>query len=76
MSSLKRKFSKSCILVINFVENKVTTLTNLMFCEIGTSLLKYFDLPLGGNSRVVEFWLSITEKFESRLVGWKRGFFL
>lgn len=55
-------------------EDTISKLANIVGCTIGSWLVKYLGLPLGGNPLQYTFWEPILPRVVRRLEGWKRAF--
>lgn len=75
ISGLKINRAKCSIAGIHIEEGEVEGLALALGCEVGRWPVKHLGLPLGGNSREVNFWSPVVEKVERRLEGWSKAYF-
>jgi hypothetical protein len=47
-------------------------LASILCCGVASLPIKYLGLPLGTKYKDSNIWMSIIEKMENRLAGWKR----
>ena len=64
-------FSKSKFGVIGVERDVVERYADLLNCKVLFLPFIYLDLPIGSNSRMVETWIPIVEKFSKKLATWK-----
>ena len=50
----------------------LSRLAALLSCKIGSTLLNYLGMPLGGPYKALSMWDPILEKIKRRLTGWKK----
>ena len=72
ISGLRVNLRKSIILGINTDGDLLHNLSTLSGCEVGVWPIRYLGLPLGGNSRKIDFWEPVVNKVAKRLDGWKK----
>jgi hypothetical protein len=63
--------SKSELVPLGQVSN-VAELANILGCRVSTLPLAYLGLPLRAGFKKKVVWNNVVEKFEKRLIGWKR----
>lgn len=51
-------------------EGRVRRMADMVGCSMGTLLVKYLGLSVGGNPRSKSFWSMVIERVEKRLDGW------
>ena len=51
MSSLSINYDKSAIIPLNYLENKVARLKDMLGCAIVSLLIQYLGIPLGANPK-------------------------
>jgi len=69
-SSLKVNFHKSILFVINIYESWLTEASFILRCKMGRLHFLYLGIPVGGDSRKLNFWHPLIDRIESRLSGW------
>ena len=69
ISRLKVNFHKS--IAINMVGSWLHEAAVVMNYKHGCLPFVYLGLPIGGNSRKLQFWYPMVDCFKSRLFGWK-----
>lgn len=67
ISGLKINRAQCSIAGIHIEEGEVEELALALGCEAGRLPVKHLGLPLGGNSREVNFWSPVVQKVERRL---------
>ena len=75
VSGLKINLTKSLLLGMGVDDVFLTSLAELVGCEVGDWPTTYLGLPLGGNPCSRSFWEPVITKVAKRLDGWK-GVFL
>jgi len=70
-SSLKVNFLKSMLVGINVFESSLNEASLVLNCKIGHIPFFYLGLPVGGDSRKLNFWKPLIEQVISRLSRWK-----
>lgn len=57
ISGLKVNMSKTCMVGIHIVDNKLASFAEIMGCQVGRWSLHYLGMSLGGNPKFVFFFL-------------------
>ena len=70
-TGLKVNAGKSEIVLIGEVGN-IDALATILYCRVGSLLLKYLGMPLGTPYKTTSMWNPILERMEKKLSGWKR----
>lgn len=65
---LKVNGEKSCIASIHVDELELNSLASLLGCKVEKWPLKYLGIPLGGSSRLANFWNPVVEKVEKKKI--------
>ena len=77
VSGLKINMAKSTLLGMGVDEDSVTSLVELVGCEIGEWPITYLGMPLAGNPCSQSFWEPVISKVTKRLDGWmEKSFFV
>nr|XP_025651867.1 uncharacterized protein LOC112747845 [Arachis hypogaea] len=71
MSRLSINFDKSSLIPINCDEQWIQRLCYLLGCKRDSLPVKYLEISLGGNPRLVKTWKPIIDKVEEKLSLWK-----
>ena len=71
VTSLKVNVAKSEMVPIGEVNN-VQALAEILGCRVGALPMTYLGMPLGAPHKSPSIWNPILEKFERKLVGWKK----
>ena len=74
ISGLKVNLDKSNIYGINFDQNHLSRLAELLDCKVSGWPILYLGLPLGGNLKACGFWDPVIERISSRRVA--KGLFI
>lgn len=74
LSGLKVNFQKSLLTGVNVSDTWLKEASLLLNCRVGTFPFVYLGLPIGGDSRRLDFWKPIVNNIISRLSNWKRKF--
>jgi len=74
VSGLKVNFHKSLLTGINVSNSWLYEVAMVLNCRVGTLPFVYLGLPIGGDSRKLEFWRPILNGITSRLSNWKSKF--
>jgi hypothetical protein len=74
VSGLKVNFNKSLLTGINVSDSWLSEAALAMNCRVGTFPFVYLGLPIGGDSRKLEFWRPMLNSIQSRLSNWKSKF--
>ncbi|XP_015938722.1 uncharacterized protein LOC107464306 [Arachis duranensis] len=67
MSGLNINFDNSSLIPLNCEEQWVQRMCRLWGCKEGTLPVKYLEVPLGANLRLVKTWKPIIDKVEEKL---------
>ena len=73
ISDLRINLDRSEILLVGRVEN-LEVLALEVGCKVGKLPTSYLGVPLGANHKYVTVWDGVEERFQKRLVKWKRQF--
>lgn len=65
---------KSCMARIHVDQSMLMELASVMGCQLGALPLKYLEMPLGGNPKVVAFWDPVVKKVSKKFVAWKKSY--
>jgi hypothetical protein len=68
-TGLKVNFSKSLIVPINVLEEKVEILAGTLGCQVGTMSFTYLRLPMGTTKPVMQDFVPLLSRVEKRLMG-------
>ncbi|XP_015953807.1 uncharacterized protein LOC107478175 [Arachis duranensis] len=71
MSGLSINFEKSSIIPINCDRSWVRRMCHLLSCKEAALPVKYLDIFLGANPRLVRTWKPVIDKVEEKLSLWK-----
>ena len=71
VTGLKVNVRMSEMVPIGVVDN-VHVLAGLWGCRFGNLPMSYLGMPIGASHKSSSIWNPILEKFERRLVGWKK----
>ncbi|KAJ9680073.1 hypothetical protein PVL29_019377 [Vitis rotundifolia] len=74
ISGLKVNFDKSNIYGINFDQNHLSRLAELLDCKASSWPILYLGLPLGGNPKACGFWDPMVERISRKLDGWQKAY--
>ncbi|XP_071695221.1 uncharacterized protein [Rutidosis leptorrhynchoides] len=70
-SGLKVNFQKSCLFGIGVSSTEANYLANILGCKVGQLPFTYLGLPIGSKMRRVKDWVTVIDKFKSKLDCWK-----
>lgn len=62
VSGLRVNWDKSSMIGIGLNLESVTLASNQLDCDIGSWLMQYLGVPIGGNMRFKAFWNSVIER--------------
>lgn len=65
---------KSKVASLNVSNKELATYTRILGCDQEIWLIKYLELPLGGNPSATTFWQPVLEKMSKRLGAWKKSY--
>jgi hypothetical protein len=68
-TSLKVNFSKSFIVPINVLEEKVEVMVGTLGCQVGSMPFTYLGLPMGTTKLTMQEFLPLLSRVERRLMG-------
>ncbi|XP_016207262.1 uncharacterized protein LOC107647723 [Arachis ipaensis] len=71
MSGLSINFEKSSLISINYDEQWVRRMCNVLGCKQDSLPVKYLGISLGANTRLVKTWKPVIDKVEEKLSLWK-----
>ncbi|GAU35782.1 hypothetical protein TSUD_56590 [Trifolium subterraneum] len=71
ISGLKVNFHKSMLFGVNVNSSWLHEAASVMYCKHGCLPFLYLVLPIGGDSRRLQFWKPLLDKIHKRLMGWK-----
>lgn len=71
-SGLKINFHKSKLVGIGLEERITNRYASLLNCKVMKAPFTYLGLPVGGNSRRMEFWDPVVNKLKGRLSRWRQ----
>ncbi|GAU10944.1 hypothetical protein TSUD_112380 [Trifolium subterraneum] len=71
ISGLKVNFHKSMLFGVNVNSSWLHEAASVMHCKHGCLPFLYLGLPIGGDSRRLQFWKPLLDKIHKRLTGWK-----
>ena len=74
VSGLKVNFQKSLLTRVNISDSWLTEASLVMNCRKGTLPFVFFGLPIGGDSRKLNFWKPIIDRIVARLSSWNNKF--
>jgi len=74
MSGLKVNFNKSMLTGVNISSTWLVEAASVLNCRTDTIPFLYLGLPIGGDSRKLNFWKPVVERFTSRLSSWNNKF--
>ncbi|GAU24262.1 hypothetical protein TSUD_48500 [Trifolium subterraneum] len=71
ISGLKVNFHKSMLFGVNVNNSWLHEAASVMRCKHGCLPFLYLGLPIGGDSRRIQFWKPLLDKIHKRLSVWK-----
>jgi len=74
VSGLKVNFHKSMITGVNVSDSWLYEAAMVLNCRVGSLPFVYLGLPIGGDSRKLDFWRPILNNITSRLSNWNCKF--
>ncbi|XP_057734559.1 uncharacterized mitochondrial protein AtMg01250-like [Arachis stenosperma] len=67
MSGLSINFDKSRLIPVNYSQEWIGQMCKLLGCQAANLLVKYLDINLGANPRLVKTWKPVIDKVEEKL---------
>jgi mannosylglycoprotein endo-beta-mannosidase len=74
MSGLKVNFHKIMLVRVNITDSWLHEAASALRCRVGKVPFLYLGLPIGGDSRRLDFWEPILTRIRNRLSGWNSRF--
>jgi len=71
MSGLKVNFQKSELVGVNLSRSWLLKAATVLNCRVSSLPIMYLGLPVGGDSRRLNFWEPVLNHIKSRLSSWK-----
>ncbi|XP_057740463.1 uncharacterized protein LOC130957629 [Arachis stenosperma] len=71
MSGLSINFDKTCLISVNCEQEWMTNKCGLLGCAEATLPVRYLEISLGANPRLVKAWKPIIDKVEDKFSLWK-----
>ncbi|KAJ0788753.1 hypothetical protein HanPI659440_Chr05g0195561 [Helianthus annuus] len=71
VSGLKVNLSKSSVMGVNVVDERVGAMADLLGCKTGSIPFNFLGLPVGENMKRIKPWKQLIDKFANKLSSWK-----